>query len=186
MGRDRLIIIISVLLLFILFLNGVKAQDISLALNMNIVKNQIILPEPLLVKMELFKIGSSERQDIIINKIIEDSKNKLVFSNQKTIAIETSVSFVDTVDLQKDLAPGIYTLNVSINYDNRTVSETETFEIVKERFRINILTVLGALIIIFFIVLIVVVLKRLRETNKLISKLYKSKDFKKNIRGTFI
>ena len=186
MRCDKLLTAMFLILLLTLFFVNVRAQETALALNAKIVKNQIILPEPVIVKIELFKFGSSERQDIIINKIIKDSKNETVYLSQKTIALETSVSFIDTINLQKDLAPGVYTLKIFMDYDNRTVSNTETFEIMKEKFHITISTVIGTIVIIVFILILIVIFRRLKKINELFGKLYKSKDFEKNIKGRFM
>ncbi len=181
-----LFILVSFLIVFSVCVAGQSENGVALSLDMNIIKSQIILPEPLIAKVEIYKFGSAGRMDIIVNKVIKDSKGIVVYSSQKTIALETSVSFIDTMDLQKTLAPGIYTLVVSANYDSKTASKTETFEIMEEKFHVTVLTVVGAIVIITFISILIVIFRRLKKINELMRKLYKSKDFEKDIKGSFM
>ncbi len=66
--------------------------------------------------VKLVNFGSEKRVDIIINYEILDSKNKLIYSESETVAVETTASFVKRIQLSYTMEPGIYTAQTALTY----------------------------------------------------------------------
>lgn len=86
---------------------------------------------PLSVK--LLNFGGGRRVDVIINYEIFDSEGNSVLSENETVAVETTASFVKLIQIPLDTPPGKYVARSSILYQDQVVPATTQFPFTVER-----------------------------------------------------
>ncbi|MFH0971025.1 MAG: hypothetical protein V1835_00510 [Candidatus Micrarchaeota archaeon] len=81
----------------------------------------------------IFNMGSSKRMDITLRFDILDSNKVSRSSKSKTIAIETQVSTVESMQLPSDLPEGKYALAVTLVSPEKSYVGEDSFEIVPKK-----------------------------------------------------
>jgi hypothetical protein len=97
--------------------------------------------EMLPISVKLSNFGGGKRVDVQVNYLIISDKNsdetlgpKLkVYTATETIAVETTNSFVKTIQIPFDTSPGVYTAKTSILYKGQEVPATTEFSFRVER-----------------------------------------------------
>ena len=105
----------------------------------------------------VINLGNTNRIDVVLNSEIVNETGTVKVSKTKTVAMETTASFVNSITLPEDLPRGNYYVVVSITFPDRTVESREQFTIQSvdnKLFRIIgiSLGVLIFILIIFFII----------------------------------
>lgn len=106
--------------------------------------------------VDFTNMGALKRTDVLLNYSIVDFNGKVIFSNSNTVAVETKASYSETIQIPDGLPEGRYFLYVRADYDNKTASASQEFEISTKRITFNFTEIL--LIIIIFLLLILIVL----------------------------
>jgi len=82
--------------------------------------------------VKLLNFGLTRRVDVTIIYRILDHSGKEIFSDDETVAVETTATFLKQIPLPISLAPGTYTAVASIVYAYQEVPATSQFEFTVE------------------------------------------------------
>ena len=85
------------------------------------------------ISVKLLNFGSQKRVDVVIHYKIFDTKNKEVYSENETVAVETTASFIKRIQLPDSIGPGSYTVQTELNYPYQSQPAVSSFHIVVER-----------------------------------------------------
>lgn len=86
---------------------------------------------PLSVKLTNF--GNRNRVDVTISYKITNGEGKAIYSAEETVAVETTATFVKTVQIPFETAPGRYIAKSSIAYQGQIAPATTEFPFTVER-----------------------------------------------------
>src|SRR3989344_6316077 len=103
------------LIIIFLLIAQVDAQE-SFNLRIDVPAGKVLQGEPLVMNIKLVNLGSTSREDVILEYWVVDNASKLVYSNKETVAVETQANFVKTIAL--DSKPGSYQAGAKILYSD--------------------------------------------------------------------
>jgi len=86
---------------------------------------------PLSVK--LLNFGSRNRVDVTVTYKITDTEGKTIYSAEETVAVETTATFVKTIQIPFETLPGRYVAKSSIVYPGQVAPATTEFPFTVER-----------------------------------------------------
>ena len=86
---------------------------------------------PIVVKLVNF--GSGRRVDVTITYQFLDSTNTPIVTQQETVAVETTASFVEYIQVPHGTPPGTYTATSSIIYEGQEVPAVSQFQFTVEK-----------------------------------------------------
>ncbi|OHA38041.1 MAG: hypothetical protein A3G03_01255 [Candidatus Taylorbacteria bacterium RIFCSPLOWO2_12_FULL_44_15c] len=86
---------------------------------------------PLSVK--LLNFGNRNRVDVTITYEITDLSGKTIYTSTETVAVETTATFVKTIQIPFETIPGLYIAKSSIVYQDQVAPATTEFPFVVER-----------------------------------------------------
>lgn len=89
--------------------------------------------ELLPISVKLSNFGSNNRVDVLVTYGIFASNGNEIYSTNETVAVETTASFVKTIQIPFSASPGIYTAKTSIVYQGQLVPATTQFPFTVER-----------------------------------------------------
>lgn len=89
--------------------------------------------ELLPVSVKLSNFGGVKRVDVLVKYSIFTDAGQEIYTNEETVAVETTASFVKTIQIPFSAAPGIYTAKTSITYQGQLVPATTQFSFTVER-----------------------------------------------------
>lgn len=84
------------------------------------------------ITIKLLNFGGGKKVDAIITYKIRNQDGTVVDISKETVAVETTASFVKSFHIVKNAKPGIYTIEVSIEYQGQLVPATTQFSFVVE------------------------------------------------------
>lgn len=84
------------------------------------------------VSVKLLNFGSGRRVDVTIDYNIFSNGN-VILTEQETVAVETTASFVKLIQIPLDMQPGKYTARSSIVYKDQVVPATAQFQFTVEK-----------------------------------------------------
>jgi hypothetical protein len=84
------------------------------------------------ISVKLMNFGGGRRVDAVVNYKILDSNNVEVLRDSETVAVETTASFVKTIQIPYNLPPGMYTVVSGIVYEGQEVPATSQFHFTVE------------------------------------------------------
>jgi len=150
------------LLIFLTYGKYAVAQENSVDSGLGTVKiesegvdNRIAPGEFLPISVKLVNFGSQKNVDVTVNYEILDSNNKNIYSENETVAVETTASFVKRVQLPHTMNPGTYTFVTTLNYPYQTAPAVSKFSFVVEA---KIAGIFESDFILFSIIFVVVAL----------------------------
>lgn len=85
------------------------------------------------ISVKLSNFGNRNKVDVTISYKITDLENKAIYSATETVAVETTASFVKTIQIPFETIPGRYIAKSSITYQNQLVPATTEFPFIVER-----------------------------------------------------
>jgi hypothetical protein len=106
-------------------LGGVKTSSEGLI-------SRVAPGEFLPISVKLMNFGGGRRVDAVVNYKILDSNDVEVLRDSETVAVETTASFVKTIQVPYNLPPGTYTVVSSIVYEGQEVPATSQFHFTVE------------------------------------------------------
>ena len=86
---------------------------------------------PLSVK--LLNFGNRKKVDVTITYLITNLDGKVIYSAEETVAVETTATFVKTIQIPFETTPGRYIAKSSIAYQDQVAPATTEFPFVVER-----------------------------------------------------
>lgn len=89
--------------------------------------------ELLPVSVELVNFGGGKRVDVLVEYLITTDTGTEIFSSNETVAVETTASFVKTIQIPFETEPGIYIAKTFIIYEGQLVPATTEFSFRVER-----------------------------------------------------
>jgi hypothetical protein len=89
--------------------------------------NRIAPGEFLPVSIKLVNFGSLKRVDVTVTYSIFNSNSKEIYSENETVAVETTASFVKRIQLPYTIEPGMYTLRSSLQYPYQEAPAVSSF-----------------------------------------------------------
>lgn len=89
--------------------------------------------ELLPVSVKLLNFGGGKKVDVIVTYEIFNAKEESIYQIKETVAVETTASFVKTLQIPFTALPGIYTAKTSIIYGGQLVPATTQFPFRVER-----------------------------------------------------
>jgi hypothetical protein len=105
----------------------------SIQANSAIVSARIAPGESMPVRVQLSNFGSSSRVDATITYQVTDSTGLTVVSENETVAVETTATFIHTLTLQANTLPGSYKLLVSVAYSGQIAPAVSSYQFTVER-----------------------------------------------------
>jgi hypothetical protein len=88
--------------------------------------------EKLKYQVTLYNLGLTKRVDVFINYSVKSVEaDKVVATDKETMAVETSLSFLRTIDIPEKTEPGLYTIEAVAWYENKSASSVASFNVVK-------------------------------------------------------
>lgn len=88
--------------------------------------------ELLPIPVKLSNFGGNKRVDVLIKYSILNSAGQEIYNSDETMAVETTASFIKTVQIPLDTGAGTYTAKTSITYKGQLVPATTEFPFVVE------------------------------------------------------
>lgn len=79
--------------------------------------------------VNVINLGNTDRIDVVLNSEIIDESGVVKASKTKTVAMETTASFVNSLTIPEDLPKGNYYVVASITFPDRTVESREQFTV---------------------------------------------------------
>ena len=89
--------------------------------------------EVLPISVKLSNFGGGKRVDVLLKYSIFTSTGEEIYTTSDTAAVETTASFVKTVQIPFGTAPGVYTAKTSATYQGQLVPATTQFSFTVER-----------------------------------------------------
>lgn len=119
------------------------------------------------ISVKLINFGGRERVDVTIDYQVLDKNNNVLITQNETVAVETSASFVKNIQIPHSMAPGEYYALSKIVYRGQEVPATSRFSFSVEKkiagIFVSMFILYVAIIIvvgIFFVVVSRLILKR--------------------------
>lgn len=142
----------------------------ELELSGNVVKHHFAAGDRLPITLKLTNFGYSARVDVTIRYIITDVHDRVILTQSKTVAVETTASFTEYVQLPNQLPSGTYTVKAEIEYAGQDVPGTSSYSFVVERtifgFFIRDLLLWGsAVTVVLFVVILSRRFRRVRQSS---------------------
>lgn len=109
-------------------LKGLRVDTSNAGLTVKVAPGELL---PISVKLANF--GGGKRVDVLVTYLIVTSAGEEIYSTTETVAVETTASFVKTIQVPFGTAPGIYTARTSIVYQGQVVPATTQFPFTVER-----------------------------------------------------
>ncbi len=85
------------------------------------------------VSVKLLNFGSRKKADVVITYKITDAEGKKIYSAEETVAVETTATFVKTIQIPFETPPGRYIAKSSIVYQGQVTPATTEFPFLVER-----------------------------------------------------
>ncbi len=117
-------------------------------------ESRIAPGEFLPISVKLVNFGSIKRIDVVVDYKILDNGDKEVYSENETVAVETTASFVKRVQLPYTIKPGTYTFVTILKYPYQEAPAVSEFSFVVET---KIAGFFQSDLILFSIIIIVVI-----------------------------
>lgn len=89
--------------------------------------------ELLPISIKLANFGGGKRVDVLLQYSIFSSAEEKIYESNETVAVETTASFVKTIQIPFGTVSGIYTATTSIIYQGQVVPATSQFPFTVER-----------------------------------------------------
>lgn len=83
--------------------------------------------ELLPVSVKLANFGGGSKVDVLVQYEILDDSGNSIYSSNETVAVETTASFVKTIQIPNSTREGTYTARTSVVYDGQLVPATTQF-----------------------------------------------------------
>lgn len=100
-----------------------------LDVKVNVLSGFVKEGQPLRFIVGLINLGTSQRFDVNLSYTVKDENDNIVTRKADTRAIETTLSYVERVDLPKSAKPGGYVVQVDAQYNGFTASAIDTFAV---------------------------------------------------------
>ena len=95
-------------------------------------ENRLAPGEFLPISVKLVNFGEQKRVDVVINYKILDSNNNEIYSENETVAVETTASFIKRIQLPYNIKPGLYTVESILNYPDQQEPAISKFPLLVE------------------------------------------------------
>jgi len=89
--------------------------------------------ELLPISVKLSNFGGNNRVDVLVTYGIFANTGDKIYSTSETVAVETTASFIKTIQIPFNTAPGTYIAKTSITYGGQLVPATTEFPFTVER-----------------------------------------------------
>ena len=88
--------------------------------------------EILPISVKLFNFGGGKRVDVLVEYGIFNSRGEEIYAANETVAVETTASFIKTIQISPNTSPGKYVAKTSITYQGQLVPATTQFPFLVE------------------------------------------------------
>lgn len=85
------------------------------------------------ISIKLVNFGSQKRVDVVINYKILDGNENEIYSENETVAVETTASFIKRIQLPYNIKPGTYTVESILNYPDQIQPAVSKFPLLVEK-----------------------------------------------------
>ncbi|HUC88602.1 MAG TPA: hypothetical protein VMR49_01040 [Candidatus Paceibacterota bacterium] len=89
--------------------------------------------ELLPISVKLLNFGNGSKVDVSISYKITDMEGKAIYSAEETVAVETTATFIKTIQIPFGTIPGQYIAESSIAYNNQVAPATAQFSFTVEK-----------------------------------------------------
>jgi len=86
--------------------------------------------EDLVFSIKLLNFGSQSRVDVIVTYIMANSQGRTLASQQETVAVDTTASFIKHMPIPQGTPAGTYILRASIAYPNQLAPAVTEFQFI--------------------------------------------------------
>ncbi|MBI3633291.1 MAG: hypothetical protein HY226_03300 [Candidatus Vogelbacteria bacterium] len=108
--------------------SGARVDTSSAGLTLRVAPGEL-LP----ISVRLLNFGGGKKVDVIVKYSIITSSGVEIYSSDETVAVETTVSFVKTIQVPLETIPGIYFAKTAIVYGGQLVPANTQFPFTVEK-----------------------------------------------------
>jgi len=107
------------------------------------ITKEIMAGDTFKYQVTLYNLGLTKRVDVYINYTIKSvDTDKIIAVSHETMAVETSLSFMRSIDIPEGTEAGLYSIEADAWYENHTATSIASFSIVKAPWIITFLIVI--------------------------------------------
>ena len=125
--------------------------------------------DKVMAQLTIYNLGKIGRVDVNVEYGIKDWDGNVIISGNETLAVETQISVVESLNLSSTIKPNNYIFYSRVSYNNVIGTGSDTFQVI-ERIRFKI-PLLYWLLIIIILILMFVLFYKLRKKRKMKKKL---------------
>jgi len=108
------------------------------------------------VTIKMLNLANSERMDVSLKSDIVDKNDNVIVTKSKTVAVETTASFVVDLKLPEQLDPGDYYVVATVNSTlGQSVSRTP-FTVIKKSSNILIYYIIGSILLVMIMLFVLI------------------------------
>ena len=86
------------------------------------------------VEVNLFNLGATKRIDANVEIMIKNLKGEEIISKSRTIAVKTQMSYIENLQISKNIISGEYIVYVKVTYGGNIASAITKFNVNKKSF----------------------------------------------------
>jgi hypothetical protein len=111
-----------------------------LDLKIETITKEVVPGEKLKYQVTIYNLGLTKKVDVFMNYTVKRVEtDEVIVSEQETLAVETSSSFVRSIPIFENVEPGLYTIMAVGWYENKTASSIAAFSVVRPPWIYNLL-----------------------------------------------
>lgn len=129
--------------------------------------------DKVMAQLTIYNLGRIGKVNVNVEYGIKDWNGNVIINGNETLAVETQVSVVESLNLPSTIKPNSYIFYSRVSYNNVIGTGTDTFLVI-ERIRFRIPLLYWLLIIIIILILMFVLFHKLRKKRKM-KKRFKKK-----------
>jgi hypothetical protein len=95
------------------------------------ITKEVLAGQKLKYQVTLYNLGLTKRVDVFINYTVKSVEtDKIIAVDKETMAIETTLSFIRMMAIPEKTEPGLYTIEATAWYENKSASSVASFSVV--------------------------------------------------------
>ena len=135
-NKKNILVVVFMIMFFSLMSRSVLAQDFTK--NAQVYTNSAglttkVAPGELLpISVKLSNFGGGSKVDVLVEYVVVSSTGSEIYSTSDTVAVETTASFIKTIQIPFNVPEGVYTAETSVSYQGQLVPATTQFSFTVE------------------------------------------------------
>jgi hypothetical protein len=89
--------------------------------------------EDIMASIKIYNLGTNNTADALVEYTVKDNKGIVIAIASDTVAVETQMSYIKTINIPENTPIGRYTLYIVVNYEGKIASSSVFFEVAEEK-----------------------------------------------------